>query len=393
VTSIGPVVKETKKRGSAAAELLPPEGFFMPPRAPGAENSFNTVLKRMRTSQSDEDPGKIMKGGLRLSNTPSSPNPDARGGLYGEIPPYGVELVPTVFLSPASSISSLSVSTPRDSSDSSTIGTASTAVSPISWDSPIEPYERPWSPVTMLSPRKSHSNILGEGDIPGMLPGERGIRQDFGLRSWSRSQAASPESLNLLEEESINEFLAGCFNGPGETWRKETLERIRTSSFIREQVLEPVNQGPNDPYTRGHGKKDLSIYEVFVEGSSKEGWKCLMGSEERPCRAKVVFKRFERALEHIRSHLNHRPYKCDGRCGMIHWLVYTFVLFFYITGTGWTHDVSCSISPHTIYLGNMSLMIDHSQSKKFLRSAISTGPYQQEGRYQLQILVRAPILF
>jgi hypothetical protein len=334
-----------------------------------------------------------MRGGWRTTNTLSPPDADARL-LFGDIPPGGIEIVPPPVLSPATSVSSLPLPTLQDY-ESCTSGILSTAVSPTSpscWDSPIEPYERPWSPVMVLSPRKSHSNILGEGDIPGMLPGERGIRQDFGLRSWSRSQAASPESLNLLEEESINEFLAGCFNGPGETWRKEALERIRSSSFIREQVLEPVNQGPNDPYTRGHGKKDLSIYEVFVEGSSKEGWKCLMGSEERPCRAKVVFKRFERALEHIRSHLNHRPYKCDGRCGVMHWLVCTFVLFLYITRTGWTHDVSCSISPHTIYLGNMSLMIDHSQSKKLLRSAISTGPYQQEGRYQLQILVRHPIL-
>jgi hypothetical protein len=39
-----------------------------------------------------------------------------------------------------------------------------------------------------------------------------------------------------------------------------------------------------------------------------------------------VFKRFERAVEHVRSHLNHRPFRCDSSCnsGVTTWYVPLF---------------------------------------------------------------------
>ncbi|PVF98958.1 hypothetical protein CPB86DRAFT_325657 [Serendipita vermifera] len=123
----------------------------------------------------------------------------------------------------------------------------------------------------------------------------------------------------ILDDSSgiVDEFLASCFNNPEDRWRKDVLQEVLNSSFLQEQTLEPVDQGVDDPYTKGHGKMNVSIYSVFLEGSSKQGWRCLLGSEKWPCKTKVTFKRFQRAVEHIRSHLNHRPYKCGAQCGIL----------------------------------------------------------------------------
>jgi hypothetical protein len=55
-----PDTNEIKKRGSDTAELLPVQGLFTPSRSPGPGTSSNTVLKRMRTSTNQEDPGLFM---------------------------------------------------------------------------------------------------------------------------------------------------------------------------------------------------------------------------------------------------------------------------------------------------------------------------------------------
>jgi hypothetical protein len=32
-------------------------------------------------------------------------------------------------------------------------------------------------------------------------------------------------------------------------------------------------------------------------------------------------QRFDRAEDHFRSHINHRPYRCEGECGNPNWRV------------------------------------------------------------------------
>jgi hypothetical protein len=71
-----------------------------------------------------------------------------------------------------------------------------------------------------------------------------------------------------------------------------------------------------DILKHGLGMVGRSIYTVFlVEDKYSNQWKCLFGSEEVRCKKTGKrFERVERAIEHVRSHLGHRPYVCDGTC-------------------------------------------------------------------------------
>lgn len=112
----------------------------------------------------------------------------------------------------------------------------------------------------------------------------------------------------------VAQFLSISFRDPPNWWRRLVLDSVMQSSFLRNDELEPQDRGSADPITMGFGKSGRSIYGVFIEEFTKGKWKCLFGNETSPCPNNAVFKRFERAVEHVRSHLNHRPYKCDGTC-------------------------------------------------------------------------------
>jgi hypothetical protein len=86
------------------------------------------------------------------------------------------------------------------------------------------------------------------------------------------------------------------------------------SSFFHENELEPKDQGEDDPITMGYGKKGCSIYKVFVREVKKGEWQCLFDISGRLCPGSITFRRLEWAIDHIRSHLNHRPYACTGKC-------------------------------------------------------------------------------
>lgn len=97
--------------------------------------------------------------------------------------------------------------------------------------------------------------------------------------------------------------------------RRTLLSRIVDTRWFKEQTMEPLFQGPADDVTHGlelplRPFKD-SIYKAFV---AKEGH-CMFGDVEKN-ECKKVETRIQRSLGHVRSHLGHRPYVCDGciRC-------------------------------------------------------------------------------
>lgn len=97
--------------------------------------------------------------------------------------------------------------------------------------------------------------------------------------------------------------------------RRTLLSRIVDTRWFKEQTMEPMYQSPADAVSHGlelplRPFKD-SIYKAFV---AKEG-RCMFGDvENNEC--KKVETRIQRALGHVRSHLGHRPFVCDGcvRC-------------------------------------------------------------------------------
>ena len=138
----------------------------------------------------------------------------------------------------------------------------------------------------------------------------------------------SPIPISSSIQGEMARFLSVSFQDPEDWWRRLVLDGVLQSSFLQNDDMEPLDKGSADPITMGFGKQGRSIYGVFVEEFTRGKWRCLFGSEQTPCPNEATFKRFERAVEHIRSHLNHRPFKCNGTCspGMRTWCVLVYYI-------------------------------------------------------------------
>ena len=114
---------------------------------------------------------------------------------------------------------------------------------------------------------------------------------------------------------------------PVSAQRRLVLERILQSIWFQSHELEPKVSGPYDELTGGLGVSGRSVYTCFLKfmtsqeggsGGSGGKWVCLFGDESHPCpkaRWEEGFNKPERAIEHIRSHLGHRPFWCNNECG------------------------------------------------------------------------------
>lgn len=98
--------------------------------------------------------------------------------------------------------------------------------------------------------------------------------------------------------------------------RRAILSRIRASTWLKSHLLEPTF-GAQDGVTHGLDvsglglKKKESVYRAFLEdGTGGCLFPCVDGGKEGACGKKE--KRPLRALAHIRGHLGHRPFVCDG---------------------------------------------------------------------------------
>jgi hypothetical protein len=98
--------------------------------------------------------------------------------------------------------------------------------------------------------------------------------------------------------------------------RRAILDDIQQQDWFRQHLKEPTIETRNDPLARGLGTVGRSIYTVFlVEDKESNQWRCLFGSKGNPCKKSgKQFERVERAIEHVRSHLGHRPFACDNTC-------------------------------------------------------------------------------
>ena len=102
--------------------------------------------------------------------------------------------------------------------------------------------------------------------------------------------------------------------------RRTILSRIRASTWLKAHLLEPTF-GTQDGVTHGLDlsglglKKKESVYRAFLEdGTGGCLFPSVDGKKGDRCGKKE--KRPLRALAHIRGHLGHRPFGCDGcyRC-------------------------------------------------------------------------------
>lgn len=115
-------------------------------------------------------------------------------------------------------------------------------------------------------------------------------------------------------------ILDASFRRDDQAVRRTILDSILVSKWYEQHDLEPKIGDSWDGITAGLGVVGRSIYTVFLQQAEKNHWMCTFGDEFRPCpKVGYQFERLERGVEHVRSHLGHRPYPCGHRCGSTTW--------------------------------------------------------------------------
>jgi len=115
-------------------------------------------------------------------------------------------------------------------------------------------------------------------------------------------------------------LLDASFRKDDQAVRRTILDTILVSRWYEQHGLEPKIGESWDGITAGLGVVSRSIYTVFLQQAEKNHWTCTFGDEFRPCpKVGYQFERLERGVEHVRSHLGHRPYPCNQRCGSTTW--------------------------------------------------------------------------
>jgi hypothetical protein len=179
--------------------------------------------------------------------------------------------------------------------------------------------ERPGTGTTVASSSTAVSQ-QGQGQSAERLQSPTMNATDR-LQSQTRATAA--------RKRADDDLLQHSFRSDDADWRRRAvLEAVLSSSFVAENTLEPLSTGTGvagdtsvmgigvgEDMGMGLGAPGKSIYAVFLEQVEKSEWRCLFGDREHPCPSQAVaFRRLERALDHVRSHLNHRPFGCKGEC-------------------------------------------------------------------------------
>lgn len=142
-----------------------------------------------------------------------------------------------------------------------------------------------------------------------------------------------------------------AFRDPEAWLHRQILDTILSSTWYLEHEHEPrIGRSPSDdPIAQGLGIPEMSIYTVFLAqednlsttvDKSQKHFRCLFGSESSPCgrgtskestsaggdKVAKVFDLVEDGVDHIRSHLDHRPFPCDSQCGTNSWYVVCITL-------------------------------------------------------------------
>lgn len=246
---------------STVAATLPPESPFSPAR------SINVL----------ESPNPHRAS---ITGQPMSPIKESTTFLYGSTMPPASMTGGSLRLDRGQSVGQIS----RPTTATKTSSTAGSSP-------PSAPETSP------RIPGASSTNTFGAG------PGPTTER----LQSQPRATAT--------RKRADEDIISVSFRTEGDWQRRAVLDNILHAPFLANHTMEPNNTGADDPLTMGLGPEGKSVYAVFLEQTERSQWRCLFGDRERPCGSQATsFKRLERALDHVRSHLNHRPYACNKEC-------------------------------------------------------------------------------
>lgn len=181
---------------------------------------------------------------------------------------------------------------------------------------PTNPIQLP-QPLPVPQIRHQVPYTVGAQAVPAPAP------------NWYPKPQQTKEGKLQIDHAMINASFRDA-QDPLSAQRRVVLERVLQSIWFSSHELEPKVSGPYDELTGGLGVGGRSVYTCFLKfmttqegsghGSTGSGgkWVCLFGDETHPCpkaRWEEGFNKPERAIEHIRSHLGHRPFWCNNECG------------------------------------------------------------------------------
>lgn len=201
---------------------------------------------------------------------------------------------------------------------------------PLSTNAPFSPYAVTSPPTiapTLSSPSHSRADsgfsIIPDTPFSPFSPDIMASGSSFHSPHTSlRPRSSRGRGQRVSRNDMLLEY---SFQGQGrlENIRRDILDRILKKDWYMNNDREPECGSSDDDVTLGlAGIGTRSVFTVFLDEYSKGRWKCAFGSAKHPCKRnmhKKTFDRVERAVDHIRSHLGHRPFVCIGDCGTQGW--------------------------------------------------------------------------
>ena len=88
----------------------------------------------------------------------------------------------------------------------------------------------------------------------------------------------------------------------------ELVHRFQHSTYVMDNRLEPTD----------HRRRSLFLQLLRETPNLPHHYECIVPRSDGITCGKT-FNRSDRALTHIRTHFNHRPYPCHGQCSKKNW--------------------------------------------------------------------------
>jgi len=119
-------------------------------------------------------------------------------------------------------------------------------------------------------------------------------------------------SLLIALTDTLSPFVVPTENTPLQSWEAD---QEMWGAYGQLDWFHSQQQEPNYSH---NGK---SIFSQWLNRLTNGDWECRVPGDRPTTWCGHTLKRFDRAIVHIRSHLGHKPFPCEGHCGREGWYV------------------------------------------------------------------------
>ena len=136
----------------------------------------------------------------------------------------------------------------------------------------------------------------------------------------SRCQTIRVQTFGLISNtwllialtDTLSPFVVQTENTPLESWEAD---REMWAAYGQ---LEWFQNQQQEPKYSHNGK---SIFSQWLNLLANGDWECRAPLDTPETWCGYIIRRHDRAIVHIRGHLGHKPFPCEGRCGREGWYV------------------------------------------------------------------------